>query len=209
VIGRGLRLLVVAACCAGGGCASAEVPDPRVAARAYAEAAARGDTGALYAMLSASSRRSRSRVEVQRIVNDERAELADQGRDLRGDDVRLEATARLRFADGEEASLDLRDGRYGVAAAGSLPGGARTPEEALDQLRRVLARRSYAALIRVLSPATRAAIEGDLRALVDGLSEPGMLPVQINGDVALVPVSGGHQVRLKRESGVWRVEDFD
>jgi hypothetical protein len=45
--------------------------------------------------------------------------------------------------------------------------------------------------------------------MVDGLSEPGTLPVQVNGDAAVVAVPGGHQVKLKREGGVWRVEDFD
>ncbi|MGH7295028.1 MAG: hypothetical protein ACRELB_08845, partial [Polyangiaceae bacterium] len=80
---------------------------------------------------------------------------------------------------------------------------------ALEQLRRVLARRSYAGLMRVLSPTTRAAVENDLRTLVDGLGEPGTLPVQTSGDTAVVKVPGGHQVKLKREAGVWRVEDFD
>ena len=206
MIGRTLGLLLVTSAWA---CASGGVPDPRAAARAYVDAAIRGDGDALYAMMTAESRKERSRSDLARVVADERGELAEQGRELRGDEVRVEAIARLRFADGEEAALELKGGRYGVAAAGSLPGGARTPEEALDQLRRVLARRSYSALIRVLSPAARAAIESDLRALVDGLSEPGMLPVQINGDAALIPVAGGHQVRLRREAGVWRVEDFD
>src|SRR6202000_3221951 len=108
--------------------------------------------------------------------------------------ARVAATARLRYADGEEAALDLREGRYWVTAAGALPGGGRTPEEALEQLRRVLARRSYAGLMRVLSPATRTAVESDVRAFVEGLNEPGALPMQVNGDVAVVPVPGGHQV---------------
>jgi hypothetical protein len=73
----------------------------------------------------------------------------------------------------------------------------------------VLARRSYAGLMRVLSPATRAAVENDVRSFVDGLSDTGSLPVQVTGDAALVSVPGGHQVKLKREGGVWRVEDFD
>ncbi len=96
-----------------------------------------------------------------------------------------------------------------MTAAGALPGGARTPEEAIEQLRRVLARRSYAGLMRVLSPATRAAVENDLRTLVDGLSEPAGLPVQTTGDAAVIQVPGGHLVKLKREAGVWRVENFD
>jgi hypothetical protein len=185
------------------------VPDPHDAARAYASAAARGDADALYAMMSTPSRQARTKDDVRRMVADERDELAQQGKELAQPDVRVEATARLRYADGEEAALDLRDGRYWVTAAGALPGGARTPEEALEQLRRVLARRSYAGLMRVLSPATRAAVEGDLRMMVDGLTQPGSLPVEVNGDAAVVNVPGGHQVKLKREGGVWRVEDFD
>ncbi|MCL2448413.1 MAG: hypothetical protein FWD17_05650, partial [Polyangiaceae bacterium] len=72
-----------------------------------------------------------------------------------------------------------------------------------------LARRSYAGLLRVLSPTTRAAVESNVRALVDGLTESEGLPIQLNGDAALVPVPGGHQVKLRREGGIWRVDDFD
>ena len=191
------------------GCASSSVPDPHAAAQAYASAATRGDADALYAMMSTTARQARSRDDVKRMIAEEHDELAQQGKELGRPDVRVEATARLRYADGEEAALELREGQYWVTAAGALPGGARTPEEALEQLRRVLARRSYAGLMRVLSPATRAAMENDLRALVEGLNEPGTLPVKANGDAAVVSVPGGHQVKLKREGGVWRVEDFD
>jgi hypothetical protein len=190
-------------------CASSSVPDPRAAATAYAQAAASADGPAIYSMLSTSSRQAHSPDDVRRMVGDERAELADQSRELARADVRVEATARLRFADGEEAALELRDGRYWITAAGALPGGARTPEEALDQLRRVLARRSYAGLMRILSPATRTSIENDLRGLVEGLVTPDTLPVQVTGDSALVNVPGGHVVKLRREGGVWRVDDFD
>ena len=201
-----LAAAAVAVCA---GCAASRVPDPHEAARAYAEAAQRGDAAALYAMLSTPSRAMRSRDELTKVIAEERGELAEQGKEIARPDVRVEATARLRYADGEEAALELRDGRYWVTAAGALPGGARTPEEALEQLRRVLARRSYAGLMRVLSPSTRAAIENDLRTMVEGLDEPGSLPVQVNGDAAVVNVPGGHQVKLKREAGIWRVEDFD
>jgi hypothetical protein len=190
-------------------CAGTRVPDAHDAAQAYADAASRGDVDALYAMMTTSSRRARSLDEIRKLVADERAELADQAKAITGADARVDATARLRFADGEETALELRDGRYWVTSAGTLPGGARTPEQALDQLRRVLARRSYTGLLRVLSPATRAAVENDMRALVDGLNEASALPVQLNGDAAIVPVPGGHQVKLKREGGIWRVDDFD
>jgi hypothetical protein len=185
------------------------VPDPRTAAHAYAAAAERGDAAALYAMMTTASRHARSETEVAALVNGERAELAEQGHALAGADTRVEASARLRYADGEEAALELHEGRYWVSAAGALPGGGRTPEEALEQLRRVLARRSYDGLMRVLAPETRAALESDMRGLVDGLGEPNELPVKVNGDAATVGVPGGHQVKLKRQEGIWRVEDFD
>jgi len=160
-------------------------------------------------MMTTTSRRDRSPTEVGAIVADERAELAEQAAAIAGPNTRLEATARLRFADGEEAALDMRGGRYGVTAAGALPGGGRTPEEALQQLRRVLARRSYAGLMRVLSPSARASMEDRMRSLVDGLDDPGGLPVQVTGEAAVVAVPGGHQVKLKRDGGVWRVDDLD
>jgi hypothetical protein len=190
-------------------CGSTGVPDPRSAALAYSAAAARGDGPAIYAMLSTPGQQAHSAADVQRMVGDERAELGDQSREIARADVRVQATARLRFADGEEAALELRDGRYWITASGALPGGARTPEEALDQLRRVLARRSYAGLMRVLSPATRTSIDSDLRGLVEGLDTPDTLPVQVTGDSAVVNVPGGHVVKLRREGGVWRVDDFD
>jgi hypothetical protein len=192
------------------GCQSTAIPDPKDAVRAYAEAAARGDSKAIYGMLSEKSRRSLSPAEVKRIVADERAELADQAKAVAAPGVVIKARARLKYPDGEDATLDLEpDGVFRISAADALPAGARTPAQALEQLRRVLARRSYAGLIRVLTPATRSAIESDLRSLVEGLEQPEGLEVQVAGDTATVQIPGGHEVKLRREAGVWRVEDFD
>ena len=201
--------LILALTASARGCLGS-APSPRDAAGAYADAARRGDADALYDLLSEQSKKSLSREEVRRIVADEKAELADTAKAVTGPGVVLKARARVRHADGEDSTLEIDDsGRFRVAAADALPGGSRTPEQALDQLRRVLARRSYAGLMRVLSPSTRAAIESDLRALVTGLDHPEGLEVNVVGDAATVQVPGGHEVKLKRESGIWRVEDFD
>jgi hypothetical protein len=191
------------------GCTGRAVPDPRSAADDYAAAASKGDADAIYEMMTTSAQKSRSRDDVRRLVKEQRGELADQAKLVTARDARVEATARLRYEDGEEAQLELRDGRFWITSSGALPGGSRTPEQALDQLRRVLARRSYAGLMRVLSPSTRAAIEQDLRSLVSGLERPETLHVQVSGDAAVVTVPGGHTVKLKRDGGVWRVDDFD
>jgi hypothetical protein len=51
-------------------------------------------------------------------------------------------------------------------------------------------------------------MEGDIRALVEGLEDPRSLDVRVKGDRADVELPGGHSVSLKREGGVWRVEDL-
>ena len=73
----------------------------------------------------------------------------------------------------------------------------------------MIARRSYASLMRMLTPATQNAIEQDLRSLVTGLERPESLPVRVTGDTAVVQVPGGHMVKLKKEGGIWKVDDFD
>lgn len=192
------------------GCGVGSIPDPKRAVSAYADAASRGDADAIYAMMTDKGRRALSRDEVRAIVADERGELADQAKAVTASSVTIKSRARVRYADGEDATLTLDDqGSFRIAAADALPTGARTPEQALDQLRRVLARRSYAGLLRVLSPSTRSAVESDLRGLVLGLEHPEGLDVTVAGDVAKVQVPGGHEVKLRREDGVWHVEDFD
>ena len=193
----------------GAGCARAAIPDPRDTVRAYEAAAAKGDARAIHGMLSERSRKSLAISDVERIVADERAELAVQAKAMQDPSAVVRASARVRYADGEDATLDVEEGTFHISSADALPAGARTPNEALEQLRRVLARRSYAGLMRVLSPSTRSAIESDLRSLVDGLAHPDGLDVQVSGDVASVQIQGGHFVKLRRDGGVWKVEDFD
>jgi TPR repeat protein len=191
-----------------GACTRPTMPDPKDAVRAYQAAAERGDAQAIYGMLSKRSQSSVRATEVARIVADERSELAAQAKGLGEPGSVVRASARVRYPDGEDATLSLEDGNFRVSTAFGLPS-AHTTREALEELRRALARRSYAALMRVLSPSTRSAIESDLRSLVDGLAHPEGLEVQEAGDAASVQIPGGHFVKLRREGGVWRIEDFD
>lgn len=192
------------------GCLYQRMPDPRAAANAYADAASRGDADAIYDMLDDDARRALTREDVRKLVADQRKELADQAKAIRSTESRVRASARIRFADGEDAVLDLSEsGHFLVASADALPAGARTPAQALDQLRHVLARRSYAGLVRVLSTPTRSAMENDLRSLVEGLENPEELDVQQSGETATVRVPGGHLILLRREGGTWRIDDID
>lgn len=190
------------------GCARA-LPDPRKAAQDYADALARGDADAIHAMMSERSRRELHVDDVRKLVAEAREELVAQAQAVSDRGATLHATARVRYADGEEAVLELEEGSFKVASADALPALARTPEQALAQLRRVLARRSYAGLSRVLSPSTRSAVESELRSLVEGLAHPEGLEIDVQGDRASVRVEGGHVVKLRRERGIWYIEDFD
>lgn len=190
------------------GCAPS-LPAPDATLRAYAKAAERGDATALAGLLTDESRKSLGRSGVERALADGKVELAEQGRSVDKGGWTLKATARVRYADGEDATLVLEDGAFRVASAEALPTAPRTPADALAAFRRVLARRSYAGLLRVLSRETRASMERDLSAIVDALERPDSLDVQVKGDDAQVDLGGGHLVRLKREGGVWRIEDFD
>jgi hypothetical protein len=190
------------------GCGKPSLPDPEKAARAYAEAAARGDSDRIYALLSREARRKFGREGTRRLVSDARGELSAQGRALAKPGARVEGQATVPLADGTDVELSLEEGGFRVDAAATLPNAARTPAQALEGLRRALSRRSYVALLRVLSADSRSAMEGDVRALVEGLEDPRSLDIRVNGDRADIELPGGHFVTLKREAGVWRVEDL-
>lgn len=192
-----------------GGCAEARMPDPKLAADQYAEAAKRGDSERIYALLSREAQRDFGRRGTRELVSQAKAELGHQAASLLAPGVTVQAAAEISFTDGESALFDLEDGRFHLSSLGTVPSRARTPAQALGDFRRALARRSYPALLGVLSPETRAALEGELKSLVEGLENPETLDVKISGDNALVNVPGGHQVKLRREAGVWQILDFD
>ena len=191
------------------GCASQRIPDPKVTARAYASAAQRGDADAIYALLTPEGKRALGPSGTRQLVQESKSELGHTAQAIQSNDARVEASAEARFSDGESATLVLEDGRFYVDAASLLPARPRTPSQALSGLRRALARRSYPALMALMSSDSRGALESDMGALVSGLEHPETLDIQVNGDAAEVQLPTGHRVLLKREAGIWRVLGFD
>lgn len=206
---RSAPLLALVLGATGIGCSRPVIPDPRAAVRDYAAAAEHGDSDAIYSMLTREAQRTYGRSGTRKLVEGSRKELADSARALASGRATVQAEATVRYADGEEADLVVEDGRFRIGSAQALPAGARTPEQALAELRAALARRSYAGLMRVLSRDTRSSLDNDLSSLVDGLEDPETLDVKVSGDRADVKLPGGHSVKLKREAGVWRIDDFD
>jgi hypothetical protein len=191
------------------GCASQRVPDPKVTVRAYASAAQRGDADAIYSLLTPEGQRTLGRSGTRQLVTESKTELARTAQAIGSRTARVEASAEARFTDGESATLVLEEGAFLVDAASLLPARPRTPSEALAGLRRALARRSYPALMALMTSDSQGALETDVGSLVSGLEHPETLDIQINGDAAEVQLPTGHRVVLKRELGIWRVLDFD
>lgn len=156
-------------------------------------------------MLSESSRKELRVADVRARFDDAGEELRAQAKGITDPAASVRATAR--FEDG--ATLELEDGSFKLAFTDALPAGGRSPVEALEQLRRVLARPSYAGLMRVLSGSTRAAITKELRGLAEALSEPDKLEIETSSERASVRLEGGRVIKLRREQGLWRVEGFD
>ncbi len=191
-----------------GACGGGAMPDPRDAARAYARAARAGDAAALHAMMTSEAQRAYGPEGVKKVVSEARTELASRGQALATGPLRAESRAQLTYEDGEAAVLDLDSGRFFVSSAGTLPAGAATPSQALAELRRALASRSYPALVRVLAKGSATDLEETFSSLVEALEQPETLDVPVTGDRAVVELPEGHTVTLRREDGVWRVEDF-
>lgn len=190
-------------------CGGQQLPDPKVTAHAYASAAERGDADAIYELLTPAGKRALGREGTRQLVRESRSELGRTAKAIDATGARVEANAETRFTDGESATLVLEEGHFLVDAASLLPARPRTPSQALSGLRRALSRRSYPALMAVMSTDSRGALEADLGSLVSGLEHPETLDIQINGDNAEVELPTGHLIKLKREAGVWRVIDFD
>src|SRR5450432_299554 len=205
--GRGFGLSLLAALAMA--CAAPRMPDPMLVAARFADAARAGDSERIYALLSRQAQRDFGRQGTRQLVEQSKPELGRLGAALLLPGARVEALAEIHFEDGESALLDLEGGVFRLSSLGTVPSQARSPAEALGDFRRALARRSYQALLGVLSLETRGGVEGDLRSLVDGLENPETLDVKVSGDNAVVVVPGGHQVKLRREAGVWRIQDFD
>lgn len=185
------------------------VPDPHSARDAYVKAIKRRDVDALYALGSERSHRAISREQFRATAERNWKELDARALAFSNAQTVVEAKVENRYDDGESAFLTYDGTRFYVAAAGAIPGGALSPSQALADFRRSLARRNFDAMIRVLSPDTRARVERDLETLVSGLTQPDSLPAEVVGDIANVEVPGGHRVRLRRDRGYWFVEEFE
>jgi hypothetical protein len=160
-------------------------------------------------MLTAATQRDQGRPGVKRLLAQHRAELQALAQATLAPNARIDTSAEVSFANDRVARVVLEDSGFKVAAAAALPAAATSPRDALRELREVLARRSFAGLLRVLTRDTAQGLEASLRDLLDALEEPSTLEIELEGRRATARLPGGHTVQLEHEDGVWRVKDFD
>lgn len=202
VCGRALALLVALA-----GCSRA--PHPDSGHESFVHALERCDEAAIYAQLTEEAQNQLGPSGVTALCQRDRSGLERRAQEL-ASAQQLAARARLQFHAGEQAELQATsDGHYAIDGVDSLPLGATTVEGALTAFRGALVRRSYPALTRTLTKRAAADMESELRSLTTGLGDLDAARIEVNDSVATATITGGHQVRLRREQGVWRIEDFD
>lgn len=202
-------IALLVSCVGAFGCTREVVPDPRTAAREWEEALRRDDRKAIYEMLTAAAQRAHGTRGVDRLLTENREEIVALAGAAKSGESQLRATAELSYGDGQVAELVLEDGRFRVLGDEALPLAAQSPTDALRQLRAALQRRSYGALLRLLTRETRWMLESEVQALVDALEEPGGLQIKVEGRRAKASLPGGHTVTLEHEDGVWTIKDFD
>jgi hypothetical protein len=159
-----------------------------------------------------------------------RAELEEEGastqalaRRLRAAGEAAPARVTVELAPGEPLGLIDEGGRWRVADPALFePWSQKTPRAALRSFVRALEGRRYDIVLRLCPMSRRAGLSAEaLRAYWEGehkaenaallarLREALGAPIVEVGDEARLPYGPGHEARLVREDGAWKVEDPD
>jgi hypothetical protein len=205
-----MRWVAIACACALLACASGPARPAGEPARAVASFLAwvRDDKlDAAYQALHPELRRTLSRERFAELVHDNKQELLDLAKQLERVDEQVIVEAKVRTAHGETVTVVLEDGEYRIAGGVLDAHALATPLDAVSELRRALPRESLPLLLHVLSSERRAAWIAAFGATLDRTEDPLDLRVEIHGDTAIVYITGGGEIHLRREADQWHVHD--
>jgi hypothetical protein len=183
------------------------VPDPQLAAERFVAALRDDRPKDAYALLGAQQRRAMKPARFEALWRENRAEMLALAKQIAATDSELLALARITLQDGEQVVLVLENGRWRIAGGVLEANSLHTPLDAVDSLRRALQRQSLPGVLRVLSRERRAAWLAALEQSLEQTSDPLGLRVDVQGDEAVVHLTGGGRIHLKREAGRWHVWD--
>jgi hypothetical protein len=212
-----LALVVPAIGCNGGG-----AQDPESTLHAYARALEEGRSADAYRLLSDDARRGMSFEAFKKTVEGSPDDAKDVARSLSRPAAPAVITATVTAPSGETLDLVWAGGRWRIEASAIDLYQQDTPRHALLGFVRALEKKRYDIIIRYvpeshregLDPAKlKAAWEGadkdEIAQVLAGLKQA--LPsasIEETGDHAQMPYGAG-VMKLLKEHGQWKVEDFD
>jgi hypothetical protein len=191
------------------GCSSAPrgASDPRVALARFFAALDAQRFDEAYAALDPQLRASMPRARFEVLARENQAELRALAQQLQRVDAAVRVTARVETAHGEAVTVLLESGEYRVAGGLLDAHALATPLDAVSELRRALSRDSLPALLRVLTAERRAAWLAAFGDTLERTADPLDLRVEVHGDEAIVHMTGGGELHLRKQAGQWHVHD--
>jgi hypothetical protein len=224
------RWLVRHALLAGGACLAASVAacattasqDPESTLHAYARALEDGRAEDAYRLLGDEARRSMSFEAFKKTLDSSPDDAKEIGRALSRPTTPAVITATVTAPSGEALELVWNDGRWKVEASAIDLYRDDTPRHTLQGYVRALERKRYDVILRYVPDAHREGLDAaklktawegpdkdEIEQVLAGLKQA--LPtasVEETGDRAQMAYGAG-VIKLVKEHGRWKVEDFD
>lgn len=205
-----MRWVAVAGTCLAVACASGPTRpagDPAQTLATFLRAVREDKLDVAYRTLHPELRRTISRERFDELARDNKQELLELGERLDRIDEEVRVQAKVVTEHGEQVTLVLEDGQYRIAGGVLDAHALATPLDAVSELRRALQRESLPLLLQVLSSERRAAWAAAFGETLERTEDPLDLRVEIHGDAAIVYLTGGGEIELRREAGEWHVHD--
>jgi hypothetical protein len=217
-----LWLTLTVASCLASGCGGGAAADPEGVLHAYAQALKEGRAEDAYRMLSEEAKRGISLDAFRRMIRESHDDVKEVGQALSRPTSPPLVTATLTTPSGQEVDLVLENGKWKVEATAIDLYAQDTPRHAVMGFVRALERKRYDMVLRYVPDSHKEGLDATkLKAAWEGHDKEEMeqvlaalkqaLPaasIEETGESAQMPYGSG-VMRLVREHGLWKIEDFD
>jgi hypothetical protein len=204
------------------GCIGLRADDPEGVLHAYAHALEDGRADDAYRMLSEEARRGVSLEAFRRMVHDGSDDVREIGHALSRPTAPPLVTAKVTAPSGQEVDLVLESGTWKVEATAIDLYAQDSPRHAVQGFVRALERKRYDVILRYVPDAHKEGLDAaKLKTAWEGHDKEEMdqvlaalkqsLPgasIEETGESAQMPYGAG-VLKLVREHGLWKIEDFD
>jgi hypothetical protein len=200
--------LALGASLLGVGCCAESLPEPETALRTWA---AQLETEAPPAMeLASKAALSRfGRMGVEARLTSERSELVALLRESTAVGATVTLRVHWRLKDGRTLSFSRAGaGSWTLEAPPGLRGAPTTVEDFAREWGALMVQSDFSALTGLLVDKQRDQLEAMRSALAEELKEFSACEVKEQGDTAVISTPRGYVLRLRRQGGVWRLEEL-